>query len=109
MIQLFAPDLEKYIIPQEILSELFSQNIINSADKENIIARERTHGTTAAAVVLLDRVQCRMDPKVWYPAFLRILMEKGYGKLVNDVDPDFADCPGKCQFPEAAEEGMFVM
>ncbi|XP_053407029.1 uncharacterized protein LOC123546057 [Mercenaria mercenaria] len=91
--RLFTPSLEKSIIPCELIPELHAREVINREDRDLIIATERNRGTTAAAVVLLERIQCRLSPVEWYREFLSALMKTGNEHLVQYMEPDFVADP----------------
>jgi hypothetical protein len=49
----------------------------------------KVDGTTAATMLLLDRIQCRLAPSKWFVEFLRILYINGYKDIVKEMEPEF--------------------
>lgn len=72
--------------PADILPELYSRNVLNDMDKENIIAEQRMLGNMGATSVLLDRVWRRHTN--WFKEFLDVLC-KDYPDIVRIMDTDF--------------------
>ncbi|XP_060603010.1 uncharacterized protein LOC132756054 isoform X2 [Ruditapes philippinarum] len=58
-------------------------------DEQELYACAKVDGTTAATMLLLDRIQCRLAPSKWFVEFLRILYINGYKDIVKEMEPEF--------------------
>ncbi|XP_060584939.1 uncharacterized protein LOC132740902 [Ruditapes philippinarum] len=93
IIRVFTPYLESTIYAMDIVDELFSRKVIKYTDSEFIRAKYQTMGNTYATIVLLERMQCRLDPGEWYYEFLDVLVHKNLKHVVEEIEPDFLQCP----------------
>ena len=59
------------------------------ADMQVINSKYNNAGPQAAAVVLLERIQCRQQPGVWYEKLLELMMKDGLDDLVKEMEPEF--------------------
>ncbi|KAL4220903.1 ATP-dependent RNA helicase ddx58 [Mactra antiquata] len=88
MLQIFAPYLD-ILEPIDIMIHLTETDLINSEDKEEILACHQTQGSIAATMLMLDRIQRRQAPSVWYTEFLKVLFKRGYSDIVKEMEPEF--------------------
>jgi hypothetical protein len=93
IIRVFTPYLESTINAMDIVDELFSRKVIKYTDSEFIRAKYQTMGNTYATIVLLERMQCRLAPGKWYYEFLDVLVHKNLKHVVEEIEPDFLQCP----------------
>ncbi|KAJ8316348.1 hypothetical protein KUTeg_006362 [Tegillarca granosa] len=92
IIKCLAPYISKRLIPKEINSYLLNKGIINDRDVEEITAEETNYGSFAGAIILLDKINCRVDD--WYRLFLEVLYEVpggGYRHIAREIDEDFVN------------------
>ncbi|XP_060578734.1 uncharacterized protein LOC132735758 isoform X2 [Ruditapes philippinarum] len=93
ILQIFAPYLELQIEPCDLITHFFSSNLINKSDMEEIQACQRSRGSVAATILMLDCIQRRQAPSKWYTGFLKILYQKGFKDIVHEMEPEFSlDC-----------------
>lgn len=91
MIKLFWPKLVKRIDPAEFVGYLYSAKIIQLEDMQVINSKQNNAGQQAGAVMLLERIQIRQAPGVWYEMLLDLMMANSLGDLVKHMEPDFYD------------------
>ena len=89
IIQIFYPHLAKRIDPAEFVAHLYSAKVITLDDMQVINSRHNNEGQQAGAVVLLQRIQCRQAPEVWYEKLMEVMMEMDLDDLVKEMEPDF--------------------
>ena len=89
IIQLFWPRIAKQICPTDLVSHLYQDHIITMEDMQEINTKYNNHGRYASAVKLLERMQVRQKPMVWYRGFLTALYETGEMDLLQELEPDF--------------------
>ncbi|XP_045162915.2 uncharacterized protein LOC123527494 isoform X2 [Mercenaria mercenaria] len=89
LVRLFVPTLGQQLDPAELISYLEQESVINHHDKEKVICTLRQSGSVAASVVLLDCMQCRVAPHIWFRAFVAALVNCGREDLAQTIDPDF--------------------
>ena len=102
---IFEPTIQNLIDPVDIMSLLVSEGVIDRGDKETILTTRDQHGRTAAAVVMLERVQCRLEPRQWYIKLLQTLVRTDNLHVVRILEPDFLDDPDN--FTRKLLEGLF--
>lgn len=92
-IQLYRPYICTRIDPLNIVPYLLTEGVVNYLDREEIIATKEQFGNIQAVHSLLDCIQCRKSPTVWYTEFLDSLDACGYQDLVNLIEPDYSKDP----------------
>ncbi|XP_060558733.1 uncharacterized protein LOC132719016 [Ruditapes philippinarum] len=90
---LFSSRLVNSISAVELLPEFIKRGVLNHIDSEVTIRTDRTKGNTYAAMILLDKMQCRKSPQEWYYEFLDLLMEMNFQHILNELEPDFIENP----------------
>ena len=58
-------------------------------DLQVINSKYNNVGQQAGAVMLLERIQCRQKPEVWYEKLLELMMKHGLDDLVKEMEPEF--------------------
>ena len=89
IIRIFLPRLARRINPMTYVPHLYSANCITMGDMQVIISQDKNVGTQAGAIMLLERIQCRQAPVVWYKKLLELMMADEQGDLVKEMEPDF--------------------
>lgn len=56
-----------------------------------INSKHNNAGQQAGAVMLLERIQIRQAPDVWYEKLMDLMMANNLGDLVKDMEPDLYD------------------
>ena len=79
--------------PTAIIPHLYAFGVINHVDREEIFAMKNNHSNMIAAGHLLECMQCRLNPKVWYTQFLTALETNGQRDLADLIEPDFCSDP----------------
>ena len=92
-IQLYRPYICTRIDPLSIVPSLLAGGVVNYLDREEICANKEQYGNTQAVHALLDCIQCRRNPKIWYTEFLDSLDTVGYQDLVELIEPDYSKDP----------------
>ena len=81
LLHIFTPHIVDNLDPKQLTDSLFAKDLISVADKEEIENKQKFENTTAATLVLLDRIPRRKDN--WLSEFVVTLRECGY-KFVAD-------------------------
>ena len=102
-IQLYRPYICTRLDPLSVVPHLLAGGVINYLDIEEICASNEQYGNTQAVHTLLDCIQCRKCPTIWYTQFLDSLSACGYQDLVDLIEPDYSENP--CLWKKKLEEG----
>ena len=73
ILEIFSPYLERQLNPVNIVPALYAARVINNEDKDEIMTVYDRNGATAASMVLLQLIQRRLDPEIWYHQFLKVI------------------------------------
>lgn len=85
---MFYSTLGEQLEPVDLITHLEKDNAINHRDKEEILRTLQQSGKTAASLVLIECLQCRLAPTQWFKAFLNALRACGRNDIVSLVFPD---------------------
>lgn len=88
-ISIFRPSICSQLDPYSVLPYLYSSGIINHLDKEEILSVKKNSGGFNSVNHLLECIQCRQRPKVWYREFLNSLSQCGQTCLAKLIEPDY--------------------
>lgn len=85
LINVFQKTVSANIKPQEILPYLKEKSVISDKDLEEVEQMCNVYGENLAVFQLLTFLpKCKHN--IWYPEFIKILYENGYGYVVKDID-----------------------
>ncbi|XP_045162911.2 uncharacterized protein LOC123527491 [Mercenaria mercenaria] len=89
LLRLFHSTLGEQLDPVDLITHLEKDNAINHRDKEEILSTVQQSGKTAASLVLIDCLQCRLAPTQWFRAFLNALVACDREDIVQTIHPDY--------------------
>lgn len=84
LLQIFTPHIVENLDPKELTDILFAKDLISMADKEEIENKQKYKNTSAATLVLLDRIPRRKDN--WFEEFVVALRECGYEFVADELN-----------------------
>ena len=88
-IDIFRPYICERIDPCIILPHLCRAGVVNYRDKDEIMALNANDGIISSANYLLECIQCRQSPKLWYTEFIKCLVHCGQEDIAKLIEPDF--------------------
>ena len=84
LLKVFIPELINNLQPSELIDHLFSRDVISGTDKEEIECELKNRGSSAASLMLLDRIPRRIHN--WYSEFVSALRACGFEFLADKID-----------------------
>jgi len=90
LIKTFSRPIAYRVNPSQLIPFLRKKGLITRQDGEEIEAEHKCKGPVAAFIVLLDRIPIRRGSS-WFDVFLGVLVDNGYGDIVNEVDEEFVE------------------
>ena len=88
-IDIFRPFICRRIDPCIIMPHLCRVGVINYRDKDEILSLKENEGIICSSSHLLECIQCRQSPKIWYSEFLNSLIHCGQEDIANLLEPDY--------------------
>ena len=89
-LKIMQPQLRHLFVPSELLSKLYSRDVIKTEDKERVARLENNEGPIAAADLLLEILPTK--DIFWYKAFIEVLREVGQMDAADILDiPELLD------------------
>ena len=84
ILKIFTPEIISNLLPSHLIQHLFAKDVLSQTDKEEIECTLRYRGTTAASLMLLDRIPRRHSN--WYHEFILALKECDFRFLAEKLD-----------------------